>query len=105
GHGVRLRQIRGPLDLERAPGWVVVACRRFRCVSCGAVLVVVPRGVFPRRHYGYAATAMAFALWALVQAPVSEVRRRVCAWRVSHEGRWPALRRWARVARDELADA
>jgi hypothetical protein len=105
GHGVRLRQVRGPLDPERPPGWVVVACRRFRCMRCGAVLLVVPRGVVPRRHYGYAAIAMAFALWALVQAPVSEVRRRVCAWRTSHEMRWPTLARWARATHDEIGDA
>ena len=61
----------------------------------------------PHRHYGHAAIAMALTLWAIVQVPVAEVRRRVCAWPVSHESqtRWPTLTRWARAARDALGDA
>jgi hypothetical protein len=70
-------------------------------------MLVVPRGVAPRRHYGHAAIAMALALWVIVGEPVAEVRRRVCAWQLSHESatRWPTLRRWARAARDAIGDA
>jgi len=73
-------------------------------MSCKAILLVVPRGVAPRRHYGYAAIAVALTLWMLVREPVAEVRRRVCAWPSSYESpsRWPTLRRWARAARDAL---
>lgn len=107
GHGFRDRQVCGPLDPDGLPTWVVIACRRYLCVTCGAILTVVPRGVAPRRHYGHAAIAMALTLWAILGEPVGEVRRRVCASRISHESssRWPTLRRWARAARDALGDA
>lgn len=104
GHGVRERQLRGPPEPDAPSTTVVVICRRYRCTSCGAILLVVPRGVAPRRHYGHAAIAMALALWAIVGAPVAEVRRRVCAWQVTREapGRWLSLRRWAASARVAL---
>jgi hypothetical protein len=49
---------------------------------------------------------MALTLWGIVREPVAEVRRRVCAWSVTFEAatRWPALERWARAARDAIAD-
>ncbi|MBX3157221.1 MAG: hypothetical protein KF773_14695 [Deltaproteobacteria bacterium] len=80
-------------------------CRRYRCTTCGAVLLVVPRGVAPRKHYGFAAIAMALALKLLVGEPVREVRRRVCAWPVTHTRTsvWPALRRWRRAFGDGFA--
>lgn len=107
GHGLRDRQVCGPLDADGPPTWVVIACRRYLCVACDSILTVVPRGVAPRRHYGQAAIAMALALWAVLGESVGEVRRRVCAWRISHESgrRWPTLRRWANAARAALGDA
>jgi hypothetical protein len=68
-------------------------------------LLVVPRGVAPRKHYGMAAIAMALALWLVVGEPVGAVRRRVCAWPVTHTctSVWPALRRWRRVFGDTFA--
>ncbi len=100
GHGVRERQVRGPLDVAAPPGTVVVRVRRYRCTGCGAVLTVVPRGVAACRHYGHAAIAMALALWAIVGQPVKRVRQRVCAWQIGDElaRDWSALRRWARAA-------
>lgn len=85
---------------------MVLVCRRYRCTHCGAVLTVVPRGVAPRRHYGHAAIAMAFALWAIVATPVAEVRRRVCAWQIRSDtaARWPTLMRWATAARAAQGD-
>jgi len=107
GHGLRDRQVRGPLDPDGPPTWVVIGCRRYTCTTCDAILTVVPRGVAPHRHYGHAAIAMALTLWAIVNAPIAEVRRRVCASRITHESsaRWPALERWARAARDAIGDA
>ena len=66
---------------------------------------MVPRGVAPRKHYGYAAMAMALTLWLLVRKPVHEVRRRVCAWQVTHESTssWPTLRRWRRALGESFA--
>jgi hypothetical protein len=84
----------------------VIGCRRYLCVSCGAVLIVVPRGVAPRRHYGHAAIAMALTLWAVVREPVAAVRQRICARPVTTEAmtRWPTLERWACAARRSLGD-
>jgi hypothetical protein len=67
----------------------------------------VPRGVAPRRHYGHAAIAMALTLWAITGASEAEVRRRICARRISVESpkRWPTLVRWARAARVALGNA
>jgi hypothetical protein len=83
----------------------VLVCRRYRCTTCGALLLVVPRGVAPRKHYGFAAIAMALALWLLVGVPVREVRHRVCAWPVTHActSVWPALRRWRCTFGDTFA--
>jgi len=104
GHGLRDRQLRGPLDAGGPPGWIVIACRRYRCVHCAGVVTVVPRGVAPRRHYSHAAIAMALTLWAIVREPIAAVRRQVCAWAITTEAatRWPALKRWARAARHAL---
>lgn len=84
---------------------VVLACRRYRCTACDAVLLVVPRGVAPRKHYGFAAIAMALALWLVEEAPVREVRRRLCAWQLTRESTslWPTLRRWRRAFGDTFA--
>ena len=105
GHGVRERQLRGPTGPTGAPTTVTLACRRYRCVHCAAVLTVVPRGVAPRKHYGFAAIAMALALWMIADEPVREVRRRVCAWQVTREttSSWPTLRRWRRAMGDRFA--
>ena len=73
GHGLRDRQLRGPVDASGPPTCIVIACRRYCCVSCGAILTVVPRGGAPRRHYGHAAIAMALTLWAIAREPVAEV--------------------------------
>jgi len=104
GHGLRERQLCGPPDADSTPTWLVIKCRRYLCTSCGAVLTVVPRGVAPRRHYGHAAIAMALTLWAIAGEPVADIRRRICARRISAESptRWPTLTRWARAARDAL---
>lgn len=90
---------------DGSPTTVVLLCRRYRCTTCRAVLLVVPHGVAPRKHYGYAAIAMALALWLLVGEPVREVRRHVCAWSVTHARTsvWPTLRRWRRTFGDTFA--
>ena len=80
-----------------------------------ALLVHVLRGDLDgRAARGGAGSALrprrdreALTLWTIAQAPVAEVRRRVCAWPVSSEDvtRWPTLLRWARAARDALHDS
>ena len=35
GHGFRDRQICGPPEVDSAPTWIVLACRRYECTTCG----------------------------------------------------------------------
>lgn len=94
GHGVRDRQVRGPLELTASATIAVIACRRYLCVGCGAVLTVVPRGIEPRRHYSRAAICLALALWALGGQPTTVVRARVGAWPSREATSWRTLQRW-----------
>ena len=102
GHGLRDRAIFGPRDVDADPerGWV--RCRRYLCVvgTCGAVILVVPRGVAPRRHYSLAAIAVAMTLWGILALPPARVRERICVSpSVSWGTEWSTLRRWAHAAR------
>ena len=95
GHGLRDRQVRGPPEITAASTTSVIACRRYLCTACGAVVTVVPLGIEPRRHYGRAAICLALALWALGGRPTTAVRARVGSW-PSHEATsWRTVRRWA----------
>lgn len=68
GHGVRMRQVVVPPAFEDGLFVRVVECwqRRYRCTACGAITVVLPRGVLPRFLYSVAAIVVAFFL---VSAP------------------------------------
>lgn len=80
-----------------------VLARRYQCVPCDAVILVVPCEMLPRRHYSAAAIALALALWAILQQPPREVRRCVGRWPIvgpSAPGRWATLRRWAKAVRE-----
>jgi hypothetical protein len=79
GHGVRDRQVLGPPEIGLSATTLLVACQRYLCTACGAVVMVVRRGIEPRRHYGRAAICLALALWALVGQPTTVVRTQVCA--------------------------
>jgi hypothetical protein len=106
GHGVRMRQQRGPLSPQGPPQTVVIAALRYRCQRCGAVLTVVPLGVVPRRHYAASAIALTMALWGLLMLPVAQVRQRVSPWQVvgaSAARGWAMPGRWAAaISRGEL---
>jgi hypothetical protein len=100
GHGTRERQLRGPGDPDQPATTVGITARRYRCIPCGAVLVVVPREVLPGRLYSAAAVALALALWGLVGAAAAEVRRRVCPATILGDAAaasWATLRRWAQA--------
>jgi hypothetical protein len=78
---------------------VSILARRYRCVPCGAVVIVVPREVRGRRVYSASAIGFALALWALLGATAAQVRRRVCPATILGDAAvtgWATLRRWAR---------
>jgi len=79
-----------------------VVCRRYHCLACGAVLLVVPRGILRRRLYSAGAIALALALWGVEKLAPGEVRARVSPWRIVGDAAaagWASLRRWARAVR------
>jgi hypothetical protein len=102
GHGLRARQVRGPLAFSEAPRLLTVEGRRYQCQLCEAVMIVEPRSVLRYRHFSASAIAMALALFGVEGAPAAEVRRRVSPWRtVGHDAcrGWMTLHRWIDVAR------
>lgn len=98
GQGLLRRQVRGVLEVDGAPGVVVLAVRRYECQRCGTVMTVVPAGVLARRQYSASSIALALYLWLVVGLSDRQARRRVCAWQVrgrSDRG-WAQLYRWTR---------
>lgn len=100
GHGRRTRSLWGPLEPGDDERLHDILGRRYRCVRCAAVMLVVPRGVVPRRLYGASAIALALCLWGLLGQSVGSVRDQVSAWKVvgaTAWGRWATLRRWVQA--------
>jgi hypothetical protein len=102
GHGLRERHQWGPGALGAAAVLVAILARRYRCQPCGAVVVVVPRGVLRRRLYSAGAIALALALWSLAELAPAEVRTRVSPFAIvgaTAAVGWASLRRWSRSVR------
>lgn len=100
GHGLRERQVLGPLQPGQAPAAIVVLVRRFLCLVCGAAMTVVPRGVIGSRLYSASAIVLSLMLWAIRGLPSSAVRRQVCPWHFVAETRhWAMPRRWSQAVR------
>lgn len=101
GHGLRGREIEGPIGPGEPPSTTALLARRYHCLACGAVLVVVPRGVGRSSRYSLEAIAYALALWGYARASASATRARVSAAAargfVSPE-QWSSLRRWTACA-------
>ena len=98
GHGLRSREVEGPDEPEAGPESRAVLTRRYRCLACGAVLVVVPRGVARALRYTLDAIGYALALWGYGQKTPEQVRRAVSAATargLSAPSQWSSLRRWA----------
>lgn len=95
GHGGRERWVLGVLGLEERPGSLVVLGRRFLCLGCGCVMLVVPREVSPRRRYLLGTIVLALAGFGLGETAGS-LRARLAPGRTFDEG-WPVLRRWLRA--------
>jgi hypothetical protein len=93
GHGLRCRQVRGPITAE-APATVdTVRVRRYRCRPCGATVTVLPRGVAPRRHFTATAIGLGCLMYGLSMASLHATRARLSPWRSTESG-WPAMGRW-----------
>lgn len=102
GHGLREREIRGPLEPFGQVRGVLLRLRRYLCRACGAVLTVVPRGIIFRRLFSAFAIGSALGFFGLARESAVQVRSRLTTWRVKphtlNRG-WPSLKRWSRAAR------
>ena len=98
GHGLRERQLRGPLEPGGEPMLVSLWVRRFLCTSCGATMTVGPKVLRARRLFSTAVIAFALALWAVAELTASAVRAAVSPLRetgAASARTWLTLRRWA----------
>lgn len=98
GHGLRCREVEGPEEPEAGPRSRRVLARRYRCRSCGAVVVVVPRGVGKGLRYTLEAIGYALALWGYARATAEQARQAVSSAKArgfSSPEQWSSLRRWA----------
>jgi len=102
GHGLRERHQWGPVELGAAAVLIGILARRYQCQACGAVVMVVPRGIVRRRLYSASAIALALALYGAAALAPGEVRRRVSPLRIvgaTAAAGWASLRRWSRAVR------
>jgi hypothetical protein len=96
GHGRRERQVRGPRDPTGEPEIRTILVRRYRCLHCGGITTVLPRGLCARRHYSASAIGLSLYLFGLRRLSLKETRRRVCPWRVGNDC-WTTLPGWVRA--------
>jgi len=93
---VVVRHIRGPQTPCGGPVVLLVTVRRYRCRACGAVLLVGPRGLLPRRWYS--AGAIGGALARAASGEPSVAVRAATSPTTIHGGsateRWITLPRW-----------
>jgi hypothetical protein len=97
GHGIRLRQLLGPTEAQGEPAALDVPCRRFLCVVCKAVVLVVPGMMLSRRRYSAAAIAQALGLFGLEMLSAAAVRRKTSTDKVlgfAAVASWVTLHRW-----------
>jgi hypothetical protein len=102
GHGLRERDQWGPVEVGGGAALIGILARRYRCQRCGAVIVVVPRGVIRRRLYSAGAIALALGLWAVGGLAPAAVRAQLSPLRIigpTAAAGWASLRRWSRAVR------
>lgn len=93
----------GPVEPLRDPVALDVMCRRYLCVACRAVVLVVPNGMLRGRRYSGPAIAQALALFGLSHLSPTEVRRRTSADKIvgaTASAGWVTLHRWCEAVRD-----
>jgi hypothetical protein len=99
---VRERHQWGPVELGVTPSLIAILLRRYLCRSCGAVVVVGPRGLARRRLYSASAIALALALYGIAELSPAEIRRQVSPLRIvgpTAAAGWASLGRWCRAVR------
>lgn len=99
GHGLRFRVLLGPTESGGAPEKRRVPTRRFLCVACTCVMVVVPGEVGPYVHFSLTAIAFALATWGIEGRQAGDVRELVSPTAPVGFGdprAWPRLRHWTR---------
>ena len=102
GHGLRERHQWGPAEAGGVALLVGILLRRYRCLRCEAIVMVVPRGLLSRRLYSAGAIVLALALWSVAELAPAEVRARVSPLRIvgaTAAAGWASLRRWSRAVR------
>jgi hypothetical protein len=100
GHGLRERQLWGPLEPDGKPVSTVVKVRRYRCTACGSAVTVGPMEALPGRLYTAPAIALALALSGLHQLASAAVRALMSPMLevgATSAARWLTLKRWCRV--------
>lgn len=109
GHGLRGRIVRGPRIVTGLSKTRTIKARRYVCLGCDAVLLVVPREVERRRSYLRTAVGLALCLFGLLGRSASAVRETVGVvpqTPSSARGAWATLGRWIRaLKRGELLPA
>ena len=103
GHGLRVRQMLGPQEALGKAVAVEVSCRRYLCLICDAVVLVVPGEMLPRRWYSASAIAQALALFGLGQKSPAEIRRQTSPFKVvgtTAAAGWATICRWCDDVRD-----
>jgi hypothetical protein len=103
GHGRRGRQMLGPLEPLGEPTMLGVSCRRYLCVACKAVVLVVPSGMLQGRRYSGPAIAQALALFGLEGASPAKVRCRTSPDKIlgaAASAGWVSLGRWCDAVRN-----
>ena len=71
--------------------------RRFRCLECGAVMMVVPPQVLHYRLFSSVAIAWALSLFGISRLSPARVRERISPWHqvgATAARNWQTLRRW-----------
>jgi hypothetical protein len=97
GHGLRVREMLGPQVAQGEPATVGVPCRRYLCVDCDAVMLVVPGAILARRRYSASAIAQALALFGLERMSPAKVRRWTSPFRIigaTAAAGWVTIDRW-----------
>lgn len=98
GHGVRRRQLWGPLQPEGPPCMVEVFVRRFLCRRCQQTVTVGPRQRQRQRLYNASTILLALALWGLCGLGSVALRALLSPWRGATTPSWASLGRWVKAA-------